>query len=128
MPAAFAELEKTATPEVMKRQGITLDKREALTLATGKAVLVMGRQDADKVRFRKWLLIASAPNMTALVTVQVPEAASADYPDAAIRTALESLVIRASVPIPEQLTLLPFKDNVPPLMLRVANPASPSAC
>src|SRR5262249_31244207 len=52
---------------------------------------------------------ASSPILTALVTVQVPEAATAAYPDATIRDTLSSLVVRAEVPVEEQLGLLPFK-------------------
>jgi type IV secretory pathway TrbD component len=41
--------------------------------------------------------------------MQVPDAAKALYPDAAIRAALATLVIRSTVPIEEQLGLVPFK-------------------
>jgi hypothetical protein len=41
--------------------------------------------------------------------VQMPEAAAALYPDAAIRASLATLAFRAAVPIEEQLGLLPFK-------------------
>ena len=53
--------------------------------------------------------MVSTPELTALVTVQVPESANASYPDAAVRAALASLAVRPPVPIEEQLSLLPFK-------------------
>jgi hypothetical protein len=70
---------------------------------------VIGHQEMDKTNVRKWFLIASSPALTAFVTVQVPDAAKARYPDAAIRAALATLAVRATVPSEEQLALVPFK-------------------
>jgi hypothetical protein len=106
---AYGELEKTITAEALKKQGITQEARESLSLAGGKAFLVTGRQEAEKTRLRKWFLIAGTPTLTALVTAQVPEPARAAYPDAAIRAALRSLTVRTTIPVEEQLGLLPFK-------------------
>ena len=110
LPAeAFAALDGTMNAGTLKRQGLTLEKREALSLATGRAFLVVGRQEIDNIKVRKWVLVGASPGLTALVTVQVPEAVRSQYPDTAIRAALETLAIRTSVPVDEQLTLLPFK-------------------
>lgn len=110
LPAeAYAEIEKTASAAELKKQGVNVEKREPFKLAAGKAFMVSGRQDVDKTRFRKWLLIASTPEVTAVVNVQVPESAAAGYPDAAIRTALASLAVRTTVPDEEKLSLLPFR-------------------
>jgi hypothetical protein len=110
LPAeAYAELEKTISAEALKKQGVTLEKREAMPLSTGKAFLVIGHQEVDKTKVRKWILIGSSPALTALVTVQVPEAVKNLYSDAAIRATLATLAIRAIVPVEEQLSLLPFK-------------------
>jgi hypothetical protein len=106
---AYAAIEKSATAEVMKKQGVTLEKRETLPLANGKAVLVIGRQQIENVSVRKWLMVAAMPELTALVSVQMPEAAKSVYPDAVIRTALASLAVRPTVPVEEQLSLLPFR-------------------
>ena len=54
-------------------------------------------------------LVVSAGEITALVTVQVPEAARQAYPDEAIRTALMTSSVRPNVPAEEQLSLLPFR-------------------
>jgi hypothetical protein len=108
-PEAYAELEKSVGAETLRKQGIILEKREPMPLATGKAFLVIGRQEIDKVKVRKWILIGASPSLTALVTLQVPEAAKGVYSEEAIRGCLATLAIRASVPVEEQLTLLPFK-------------------
>jgi hypothetical protein len=86
-----------------------MESREALPLPSGKAFLVVGRQEVDNIKVRKWILVASSPGLTGFVTVQMPEAATAIYPDAAIRASLATLAFRATVPVDEQLGLLPFK-------------------
>jgi hypothetical protein len=119
-PEAYAEFEKSDSAEALKRQGAILEKREILTLPGGKALLVVGRddesskdasKDASKqlVKSRTWLLVASNRDLTVLVTARIPDAAQDAYPEAAIRTALASLAVRAEVPVDEQLGLLPFK-------------------
>jgi hypothetical protein len=108
-PNAFAEIEKTTTPEAIKQQGVTAEKREDFAIANGKAVLLTGSQTVDNVPMRKWLLLAGLADLTAIITVQVPEASRDSYTDDVVRTALASLAVRASVPVEEQLSLLPFK-------------------
>ncbi len=105
---AYADLDKSVTADALKRQGVAIQSREPLPLSIGKAFLVIGRQEIEKTRIRKWILVASTPALTALVTVQVPDATKARYPDAAIRTSLASLAVRPAVPVEEQLGLLPF--------------------
>jgi len=106
---AYAELEKTITSEALKKQGITVETREPAALFDGKGFLIVGGQQIDKVHVRKWLLFAALPGLTALITVQVPDAAAARYSDAVVRAALRTVTVRASVPAEEQLALLPFK-------------------
>ena len=98
---------KRSTPEALRKQGISLEKREPMRLSVGKAFLLTGRQVADKERYRKWLLVAAAGNLTALVSVQIPEQDSS-YPDRIVRAALATLSVRATVPEAEELGLLPF--------------------
>jgi hypothetical protein len=108
LPAkAYDEMEATAAPEVLNKQGLTMEKREPMQLAIGKAFLVIGHQAADKMNYRKWLLVAAVDDMTALVIVQVPDQ-DATYPDTVLRAALSTLAVRATVPDAERLALLPF--------------------
>jgi hypothetical protein len=108
-PDAYDALERTLTAEALGKQGVTLESRSDFPLALGKAVLVIGRQEAQGIALRKWILAASTRDLTALVTVQVPDAAQTAYPDAAIRAALASLAARDGIPADEQLGLLPFR-------------------
>ena len=106
LPAeAYADLDKMISPDALKKQGMLLEKREALSLAIGQAFLMTGHQENQY----RWVLVAASPGLTAWVTVQVPDAARDRYPEAAIRASLASLQIRQTIPVEEQLGLLPFK-------------------
>ena len=68
--------------------------------------------DRRRHRYRKWLLVAAVGDLTALVTVQVPEQ-DTNYPDKAVRDALATLAVRASVPDAERLSLLAVHGRRP---------------
>ena len=106
---AFAEIEKTMTNDALRKQGMTVEKREAVPLGGNNALLAIVRQDTSAGRIRKWLLIVTIDNLTALVSMEIPIPAPAAYTDAVIRTTLTSLATRPNVPADEQLTLVPFK-------------------
>jgi hypothetical protein len=103
--AAFPQYEKSDSIEGLKNIGVTLEKRETLTLPTGKALLVIGR----KANLSTWMLVAQTPDLTATITAQVPDAAKDTYPDQVLHAAFESLAVRDQVPVAEQLALVPFK-------------------
>ena len=43
LPAeAFSEIEKTMTNDALKKQGMTVEKRESMPLGSGNAILVIG--------------------------------------------------------------------------------------
>jgi hypothetical protein len=106
--AAYSEIEKTAVPDALKKQGISAEKREPVKLDFGEGFLITGKQVADKTQYRKWLLVAAASDVTVLVSVQVGEQSKA-YPDSVVNAALTTLALRANVPDAERLSLLPFK-------------------
>jgi hypothetical protein len=106
---AHWDLRRSTSAEELKKRGITFEKREEQKLDAGEASLVIARQEVDKVKLRKWIFSVLAPDLIALVTVQVPDEAANLYPEAAIRTALSTVTLRATVPIEEHLGLLPFR-------------------
>lgn len=109
LPAeAYEQLDKTMVPDAMKKQGIDVDKREPIEIPAGRGFLLTGKQATDKGLIRKWLLVAAAGDVTALVNVQVPEQ-DATYSDQVVRAALQTLAVRAHIPDAEQLSLIPFK-------------------
>jgi hypothetical protein len=107
-PEAYDELARSTSATALKQRGLTFEKREELTLAAGKGFLVIARQEVEHMKLRKWIVAVAASDLTALVTVQVPDAAGEAYPEAAIHAALSSVTVRSTVPVEEQLTLLPF--------------------
>jgi len=106
---AFSEIEKTMTNDALKKQGMTVEKRESLPLGSGNAILAIVRQDTPAGRIRKWLLIASIDNLTALVSLEMPATTPAAYSDPVIRASLATLTTRPHVPAEEQLVMVPFK-------------------
>src|SRR3954468_10618481 len=95
---AFPEIEKTMTNEALKKQGMTVEKRESLRLGASNAILAIVRQDTPAGRIRKWLLIAPVEDLTALVSLEMPATTPAPYTDAVIRASLMCLTSRAHVP------------------------------
>jgi len=106
-PVAFDQLDKSMTPEELKKQGIDVNGREPITFGFGKGFIVKGIQSTNKGSYRKWLMVAAASGLTALVTAQVPDG-DKTYTDKAVHDALVSLTVRATIPDAERLSLLPF--------------------
>ena len=110
-PQAFGEIEATMSAEAVKTQGIVEDKREMLTLPSGRAQLVVGMTEENGTKVRKWMFLGLVPGGVALAAVRVPETSRQTYSDDVIRESLLTLSARAVVPIEEQLSLMPFKLN-----------------
>jgi hypothetical protein len=106
--AAFAEIEKTLSAEALAKQGMTLDKRETVKLATGEAIMLAVRQTTPAGPIRKWLMIGPLPGRTAMASFEMAET-SKTYSEDAVRAAFATVTARDSVPAAEQLALLPFK-------------------
>jgi hypothetical protein len=102
---AYMRVEGAMGTEAAKQQGIIVDTREMLFTEAGPALLSAGSDTRENMR--KWMLVAQLPNGTAVVSVRIPDAALARYPDAVVRAALASLTERP-VPVAELLTLLPY--------------------
>ena len=69
---AHWDLRRSTSAEELKKRGMTFEKREEQKLDAGDASLVIARQEVDKVKLRKWIFSVLAPDLIALVTVQVP--------------------------------------------------------
>jgi hypothetical protein len=112
LPArAFQDLERSAF--AADQQGLTGVKRESFPFAGGIGILVTGSAEDRGVTVRKWFLMATASgdkveNLATLVSVQVPDQASAKYSDTVIRKALASVAFRPA-PNAERLGMLPYK-------------------
>jgi hypothetical protein len=137
LPAnAYEQLAKSMVPEAMKKEGIEVERREPVELPAGKGFVLSGWQTIEKERYRKWLLIASAGDVTALVNVQAPEQA-ANYSEETVRAAFATLAVRPHIPETELLALIPFRigelagfhveDVLPGRAIVLVDPASQTA-
>ncbi len=68
---AFSSLDKSMVPEALAKQGI--DEARAIQAEAGKGFLLTGKQTIGDASFREWMLIAPAGDVTALVTVRIPD-------------------------------------------------------
>jgi hypothetical protein len=99
--------------------GVSNAKREILITQGGGAHLVVGDQEAEGKKFRKWLLVTRQTiasekiglTMAFVVTVQVPVSAQSAYSDDAIRKSLATVTLRSEIPGEEVLRTLPLKLN-----------------
>lgn len=92
-PQAYYEIEAMIFRENANLQ-IVVDHRELLPLASGIGVLVSGHAQIDGLLYRKWLLVTSGPDVTAVVRAQAPDNTKEAYPEAAIRASLASVALR----------------------------------
>jgi hypothetical protein len=105
----FSHVDKDFTPDVLKAGGIEVEQREDAALAGMHGYLIIAHQDATGVRVRKWALVLTRGDITAIVLVVMPEAAREAYPDATLRASLATLAVRESVPDAEKFGLLPYR-------------------
>jgi hypothetical protein len=108
LPArAYDDVERSIFAKDQK--ALTVAKREMFPFDDGMGILVTGQSVEKGVTVHKWFLLATAgaADVTALVSVQVPEPALGVYSDTVVRKALKSVAFRPT-PIKEQLGLLPF--------------------
>jgi hypothetical protein len=109
--AAYKEVEASLFAKPQKDvQGLV---RRSFPFKEGTAHLAEGTADANGKSVHKWFFLATAaegpvPDLTAFITVEVPEGARVIYTDAAIEAALRSVTYRQA-PIDEQLAMMPFK-------------------
>lgn len=108
-PDAYPAMDQVFTIDALKAKGIEVEKREDLPLKEGHGFIVVARQQMGGTTVRKWALIAGTSALTAMITLEIPEAAAAAYPDDACRASLATFVVRAKVPSSEQLALLPYE-------------------
>jgi hypothetical protein len=100
---------KDFTPEALAAGGIEIETREDAALAGMRGYLIVAHQDITGVRWRKWALVLTREDITAILVVMTPEAAREAYPDATLRASLATLTLRESVPDAEKFGLLPYR-------------------
>jgi len=106
---SYAKVASDFAPEQMRAGGMEVVARETIALSAGQGLLVVARQSENGVAMRKWALLALADDMTAIAIATLPEAAQGAYPDAALRAALASVVLRDKLSSDEMLAVLPYR-------------------
>jgi hypothetical protein len=106
---SFTKFEKEFSPERMQASGMEPIARETIALPGGPALVVGARQNENGVLMRKWALLARENDITVLVLAALPDAAKDAYPDAALRAALASVVVRAKLSPDDMLAVLPYR-------------------
>jgi hypothetical protein len=102
-------VDKDFTPEALAAGGIEVEAREEATLAGMRGYLIIAHQDIAGTRVRKWALVLTRGDITAIVVAVTPEAERAAYPDAALRASFATLTLRETVPEAEKFELLPYR-------------------
>jgi hypothetical protein len=114
---AYEQFLKSMNTGAIEIPGVTNARREIfLTEGGGAGHLVIGDQEADGQKLRKWLMITRSSvtgqnsdlTFAFVVTVQVPVEAQEAYPDAVVRKALATTTLRAAIPKAEILDRMPF--------------------
>jgi hypothetical protein len=106
---AFADIEKGFTDEALKTRGMTVEKREPLSLKDGRGFVVSGWVEAPGVKRYETIGVATLAGLTALVSMQLSEQAKAALPDDVLVAALATVAVREQIPDAERLTVLPYK-------------------
>ena len=106
---SYAKVLQDFAPEQMQAGSMEQIAREKIPLSGGEGLLVVARQIENGVALRKWALLALADDMTAVIIATLPEAARDAYPDAALRSALATVVVRDKLSPDEMLAVLPYR-------------------
>jgi hypothetical protein len=108
--AAYSEVENSL---FAKQSGAENVARRAFPFSDGIALLATADVKENGIPVHKWFFLATAiagpvPNLTAFVTVEVPDSARSVYTDAVVEKTLKSISFRPA-PVEEQMSLLPYK-------------------
>ena len=106
---SFAKFEQEFSPERMQASGMEQIARDMIALPGGPALVVGARQNQNGVLMRKWALLALEDDITVMVIAALPDAAKDAYPDATLRAALASVVVRAKLSPGDMLAVLPYR-------------------
>ncbi len=96
------------SPDRFKLQGLEEVVREDLALAEGRGLMVAARSATGSPAATRWALLALVKDVTVVLVAVIPDSAKGTYPDAAMRSAFASLIIRPRLPTQDLLALLPY--------------------
>jgi len=106
---SYARVAKEFSPETMRAGGMEVVSREEFDLPGGPAAIIAARQQVSGVMLRKWALSGLVGDVTVIVVLSMPEDRRDAYPDAAVRAALMSVMVRPKLSADEMLAVLPYR-------------------
>jgi hypothetical protein len=107
MPAdAYDRLTAGLTREALQKQGVTVTAHEPLQIGDKQGLFVSGNEGGN-AKQRRWVLTLADPTMTAFIVAQ--SVGMEGYSEAEMRDALRSIVLRAPLPIEDQMAALSFR-------------------
>ena len=106
---SYAKVAQDLAPEQMQAGGMEEIAREKIPLPGGEGLLVVARQTENSVAMRKWALLALADDLTVVAIATMPETAREAYPDAALRAAFASVIVRDKLTADEMFAVLPYR-------------------
>lgn len=109
----ITEMPKIAYAQIASQRDLFVthlqaDKAQDVDINGVQGFLIRGQQQAAAGKMRKWVLVLNAPDETALVSAEAPLDDEA-IGDAAMATALHSIVMRPRPGLEQQVAALPFK-------------------
>lgn len=107
---AFENLEKQVAGEAAANPSAQV-RRDFPLVEDGRAFLITTTRTSPQGPVLQWTLVANLRDTTAVVTALIPEAIKDVAPAEALEKAFATLTVRASVPLEEQLSVLPFAMN-----------------
>lgn len=120
---SYGQVARAFNPETLRLQGTEERNREDISLSDGRALLVTGRPASGTPAMTKWAMLALLGDVTAVVIALVPDAAARTYPDAILRAAFASLVVRPKLPAADLMAILPYRlDELAGFHLLQASP------
>jgi hypothetical protein len=108
-PQVYDRIAREFSIEQLRADGFSVDVHEPAAVADARGFLVAARQTVSGVATRKWALVVRSADLTAIVVALVPQGAEDIYPDAAMRAALASIVIRPKLSVEDLLAALPYR-------------------
>ena len=105
---SYDKVENDFAPVQMQAGGMEELARETLALPGGTGLFVLARVVENGTPMRKYALLTRTEDLTAIVIAALPEISRSAYPDAAIRAALASTIVRAKLTPEQMMAVLPY--------------------
>ena len=104
---AFEAIAKQASEQAQTDPALAA-KRDLALSGGGRGFVLAGQQSGPQGPLLKWTMVATQNDVTAVVSATVPEGVKEALPEEAVMQAFASVAVRPSVPVEEQLSVLPF--------------------